>query len=223
MTIRVLLVDDHKMFRDCVCALLAREPGLAVVGDASERGELLELVATTRPDVVCIGVNMARFDSIEVTRELLTLMPRIKVVGLSDNADWPVVRDLMKAGAHGFVSKSASPEELCRAIHSVVERATRYLCPQLAETVMGAALGDSTGPVAAGRLTLREQQVLACVARGMSSAEIARQLNIRLATVRGYRSNIMRNLDLHNRPELTRFAIVSGIVARSDPAYASAC
>ena len=210
MKTRILLADDHQMFRHALRIMLERDPAMLVVGEASDGVELLRIAAEKPADVACIDIGMPRMNGIEATRRLLSLAPTMKVIGLSAMTDRDFVLDMLKAGASGFVTKSESGDELLRAIRSV--RANRkYLCPEIAATVTGALLDIGDGPAATPRLGSRERQVLQLVADGNTSVKIAERLHLASSTVEVHRRNIMRKLNLHNIAELTKYAIRNGL------------
>lgn len=210
MKTRILLADDHQMFRHALRIMLERDPALVVVGEANDGVELLRIAAEKPADVACIDIGMPRMNGIEATRRLLSLNPAVKVIGLSAMTDRDFVLDMLKAGASGYVTKAESGEELVRAIRSV--RANRkYLCPEIAATVTGALLDTGDGTAATPRLGSRERQVLQLVADGNTSVKIAERLHLASSTVEVHRRNIMRKLNLHNIAELTKYAIRNGL------------
>jgi two-component system NarL family response regulator len=210
MMTRVLLADDHQMFRHALQTMLEKEPNIHVVGQAGDGQELLKIAASTAVDVVCMDIGMPKMNGIEATRRLLAINPAIKVIGLSAYIDRDFVLDMLKAGASGYVTKVETGDELLRAIRSVRLNRT-YLCPEIASALTGALIGENDGGPAAPRIGPRERQVLQLVAEGNTSAEIAKRLHVALSTVEVHRRNIMRKLDLHNVAELTKYAIRNGI------------
>lgn len=210
MSLRIVLADDHQMFRHALRALLAREPDLEVVAEASTGDEVLAIAAAQAVDLVCMDIAMPGMDGIEATRRLLARHPGVRVIGLSAFADRQFVIDLLDAGARGYITKAEAGEELLRAIHTVREGRT-YLCPDVAATVANALRDRGPLYAAAPRLTTRERQVLQLIAEGLTSAQIGDRLHIAASTVDVHRRNLMRKLDLHNVAELTRYAITQGI------------
>lgn len=207
--IRVVLVDDHEIFRQALRSLLEKDPDIEVVGEAGDGQTALEIVVAAGAEVVCMDIAMPRMDGIEATRRLLSLNPALVVVGLSSNCDRDFALRLLKAGASGYVTKSASSEELARAIRSGRD-GRKYLCREIADAVTESLL-QGEGQTAAVRLGARERQVLRLVAEGHTSKQIGERLNISLSTVEVHRRNIMRKLQLHNVVELTKYALRNGI------------
>lgn len=212
MITRIVLADDHQMFRHALRAMLEKDPHMQVVAEAGDGEELLAAVGREAADVVCIDIGMPGMNGIEATRRLLALRPGTKVIGLSAFSDRHFVMDLLDAGAMGYVTKAEAGDELLRAIRTV-QRGRSYLCPDVAGTVTRALLDTRTERVATPRISARERQVLQLIAEGHTSARIAERLHVAPSTVEVHRRNIMRKLDLHNVAELTRYAIRSGIAS----------
>lgn len=214
MTIRIVLADDHQMFRHALRAMLEKEPGIRIVGEASNGDELLDIVSHQPVDIVCVDIGMPGMNGIEATRRLLAIRPHVRVIGLSAFSDRQFVLDLLNAGATGYVTKAEAGDELLRAIHTVQQSKT-YLCPDVAATVTNALLDNAPKDVSAPRITARERQVLQLIAEGHTSTRIADRLHLAPSTVEVHRRNIMRKLDLHSVAELTKYAIRSGITTVS--------
>lgn len=212
MRTRVLLADDHSMFRQALKNMLEKNPNIEVVGEADDGVTLVQMVANTPADVVCMDIGMPRMNGIEATKRILAINPEIKVIGLSARTDRDFVLDMLKAGASGYVTKTETGDELLRAISSVRLNRT-YLCPEVASTVTGALIEGIDSVSGRPRLGAREKQVLELVADGHTSSEIASRLNLATSTVEAHRRNIMRKLDLHTVAGLTKYAIRSGYVS----------
>lgn len=208
---RVLLADDHQMFRQALASLLERDPNIQVVAQAGDGLTAVELAGAHAPDLAIIDIGMAGIDGIETTRRILEAIPGIKVIILSAYSENRFVTEALKAGAGGYVAKAAAADELVRAVHAVAAGGS-YLSPELA----GALVEDLRAPAGADvqvQLGKRERQVLLLVAAGKSSPEIARELFISPATVDVHRRNIMQKLGLHNVVDLTKWAIRNGLVS----------
>jgi two-component system NarL family response regulator len=214
MTTRVLLADDHQLFREALRMLLEKEPDIEVVGETGDGTEVPRLVREKAADVVCMDVRMPGMNGVETTRRLMNGSYPVKIIGLSAHPDHQYVVDMIRAGAAGYVTKSEAGNELIRAIRNV-GRNRVYLCPEVMEAVSG-VLHEGEGERGSrpsGQLGARERQVLQLVAEGCSSGQIAERLHIATSTVEVHRRNIMRKLDLHNVADLTRYSIRSGIVS----------
>jgi len=205
MTVRILLVDDHKMFRQALCNLLQSEADLQVVGQTGDGLQVLKLASAVTPDLVCMDINLPGLGGIAITRDLLALFPAVKIVALSAYVEKRHVQDMLAAGAHAYVTKTEASDELLHAIRAVCQ-GHRYLCPEVAHLGERRMKERGTEP-RTSPLGPREDQVLKLVAEGLTSAMIAEQLHIAPSTVEVHRRNIMRKLNLHSVAELTRYVL----------------
>jgi DNA-binding NarL/FixJ family response regulator len=205
MTVRVGIVEDQRIVLELLATLLAREPDIIVVGQAATGAKGLDLAQRTRPDVLLLDVSLPDMDGITVARLVRQRHPQLKVIALSVHDEPAFVQGMLQAGAQGYVHKSDTVGNLREAIRAVM-LGERYLSP-----VVGARPAGTGG--SAGALGKRELEVLALLAEGKRSAEIARRLGIAPATVDVHRRNIMRKLDLHTIAELTRFALRHGLTS----------
>lgn len=214
MSISVLLVDDHTMFREALDALLAKAQGIEVVGQASDGNQVEALADSLRPDVVVMDVSMPNLNGIEATRRLLARRPELRVIALSAFVYRRFVLDMLSAGAVGYLSKTAAGDELVRAIRQASARKV-YLCGESSTVLADAACGHGADarPTRQSPLGRREKEVLCLLAEGKSSVQIAAQLHIAPSTAETHRRNLMRKLDLHNVAELTKYAIREGLVS----------
>lgn len=203
MSIRLLVVDDHQIFREALQRLLLSVTDLEVVGQASTGAEVLELARATSPTVVCMDINLPDINGIEVTRALRSALPKVKVVALSAYLEQRYVLEMLKAGANAYVTKSEGCDELLHAIRAAAQGRT-YLSSDAADLVAGNLIEKSAGRYQK-TIGAREWQVLKLVADGLTSNTIASQLGIATATVDVHRRNIMRKLDIHSVAELTRY------------------
>lgn len=210
MALRVLLVDDHQIFREALRSLLERTANIEVVGEAGDGPSALLLASTLLPDIVCLDIGLPGVNGVDTARQFAQSFPKTKIIALSTHTDRVYVMDMLKAGASAYVTKSEGGKELLRAIEAVTNN-RQHLCPGISDATLGALMNQRTGNTTA-ILSEREQQILRLVASGMSSQEIAQSLVIASGTVDVHRRNIMRKLDLHNAVELTRYAISSGLV-----------
>lgn len=214
---RILLVDDHRLMREGLCALLERE-GMTVVGEAASGREVLKTIEELRPDVLIMDISMPELNGIDATRQVCAAAPWIQVVGLSINADPRFVLGMFDAGASAYVLKTSAAEELVHAIREVVA-GRKYLSSKLVAAVPG--WPDAVGsrrrtpmPFSLSKaLTAREREVLQLVAEGNSSKEIAAKLEVAVPTVETHRRQIMDKLGLHSIAELTKYAIKEGITS----------
>ena len=216
--IRVLLADDHAVLRAGLRALLEKEPGLVVVGEAGSGSEAVALAKTTRPHVVLMDLAMPGKGGIEATRRVVALGIGAKVLVLTALPQELQLCDALEAGASGFMNKVAPVEELTRAIRAVAE--DRLFLDENAARLIVLQRYRKAGQVddervTAERLSTRERQVLALLALGHSSREIGLKLSVSPRTVDEYRARLKDRLGLARRPELVRFALRTGIIAET--------
>ena len=212
MTVRVLLADDHQLFREALRIMLEKECSIRIVAETGDGLQVVPLAQELSPDIVCMDISMPGMNGIETTRRLRVACPGIKIIGLSAFSDQRYILEMLNAGASGYVTKAAAGEQLLQAIAAVLQE-KKYLCPDATAAISRAQpeLGDSAGQ--AGRLGPRERQVLQLVAEGHTSAQIAGHLQMAPSTVEVHRRNIMRKLNLHNVADLTKYAIRTGLTS----------
>lgn len=208
--IRILLVDDHQMFRNALRSLLEKTPHLEVVGETGDASEIVSLVRASSADIVCMDIGIPGMNGIEATSQLIAACPTVKVIALSTHSDHKYVQDMMAAGASAYITKVEAADELLRAI-TAVRQNRKYLCPDVANALIDVINQRQQSDTS--NLTNRERQVLRLVAESHTSSFIADRLNIALSTVEVHRRNILRKLNLHNASELTRYAISNNIIA----------
>jgi two-component system NarL family response regulator len=211
MTIRVLLVEDHRMVREALCEVLQKVPDIEVVGEAGDAREALKQAIDLNPDVVVLDIRLPDLNGIEVAARLRDAGSRAKLVALSAFADKRFVTAMLRSGASAYVTKSAAGTELVRAIRAVAA-GHGYFSPEIAGT-LASEVRDRPLVGDAQPLARREREVLRLIAEGVRSPAIAEQLHVSVATVEVHRRNIMRKLGLRTVAELTKFAIREGIVS----------
>ena len=212
-SIRVLVVDDHELFRDAVCRLLTDE-GFDVVGAAANGEEALALVSKSLPDVVLMDLDMPRLGGVQTTKELTRLAPSSRVVVFTASGEEPDVVDAIMAGATGYLLKTAPAEQLVAGIRAAAcgeSIISPSLATQLLRQVRAGAPVPSTGP-SESELTERELAILKLIAGGMDNAEIASTLFLSPKTVKNHITTILRKLQLANRTEAAVYAVRSGLV-----------
>lgn len=211
--IRVLVVDDHKLFRAGIRSLLQTVGGVDVVADAGDGREALRLIDTHRPDVVLMDIAMPGLNGLDATARVARAFPATRVIMLSMNAGEDSVLQTLRAGAAGYLVKTADPAELELAIRAVV-RGETFLSSAISQHVV-AACGRRLGKeqTSLERLTSRQREVLQLIAEGCTTKAIAKKLGIGVKTVEVHRGELMKTLDIHNVASLTRYAIRMGVVA----------
>lgn len=213
--IRVLVADDHPVVRRGVVALLATEPGIAVVGEAAGGREAVEAVERLRPDVVLMDLVMPEGGGVEAIRRIAAERPEAKVLVLTSFASDDQVLPALKAGARGYLLKDAGPEELIRAVRQV-DRGEASLAPSIAARVLAELTGAGERPPGADPLTGREVEVLRLVARGLGNRAIADALSLSEPTVRAHVSAILGKLHLASRTQAALYALREGLATLDD-------
>lgn len=214
MTIRILVVDDHQLFRAGVGALLADQADMDVVGEAGDGLEALKLVAERKPDLVLMDVSMRGMNGVEATRRILAKRPDIRVLCLSMHREKRFVSSALDAGGSGYMLKDGSREELVQAVRAVMAGHT-YLSPSVAGVIVAdyrAHMAKDTESLTAV-LTGREREVLQLLAEGLGTAAIAERLHVSGKTVATHREHIMKKLGIHSLAGLTKLAIREGLTS----------
>lgn len=208
---KILLVDDHKMMRDGLRALLEKE-GEEVVGEAANGREAIALTHRLRPQIVVMDISMPELNGVDATRRLMAELPDVKVIGLSMNSDRRYVVAMFEAGAVGYLLKNSASEELMQAVRAVTGDLT-YVSPSIAAIVVDSCIAPSSLAKSGRPLSPRERQVLQLLAEGKSSKDIASRLDIAVPTVETHRRQIMDKLNLHTIAELTKYAVREGLTS----------
>ncbi len=211
---RILIADDHALFREGVSALLSGYKDLEVVGEAADGSEVIQQVEKLRPDIVLLDIAMPGLGGMETTLELKKLFPDVKIVILTQYSDREYLYRFLRAGVSGYVLKRAAGAELVAAIRAVYHGGT-FLHPEVAPAVIEGYLGkaqpsEQTDPYET--LTDREKQVLKLVAEGKTNKEVAEILAISVKTAMAHRAHVTEKLGIHNKAELIRFALGQGII-----------
>ena len=207
--IRILLADDHAVVRQGFKMILAAQPDMEIVGEAANGREAVELAQQLSPDVVVMDVSMPELNGIEATRRLASSVPHARVVALSMHKDSVYVREILHAGARGYLLKDSGAADLVAAIRAVASGES-YLSPAVSNAVLDDYRRHATNPI--DLLTSREREVLQMLAEGKTNKEIAGVLNLSVYTVDAHRGRIMEKLNLHSIGELVRFAVRNGLI-----------
>jgi two-component system response regulator NreC len=207
--IRILLADDHKMVRQGFRLILSSQDDMEIVGETGNGREAVELAKALKPDVVVMDVTMPELNGIEATRRIQGISPHIRVLALSVHRDSVYVREIVRAGAEGYLLKESADTDLLAAVRVVAE-GNSYLSPEVASAVLKDYRKHATNPL--DLLSAREREILQSIAEGRTNKEIATRLNLSVYTVDGHRTRIMEKLDLHSVSELVRFAVRNGLV-----------
>jgi DNA-binding NarL/FixJ family response regulator len=209
-----MVVDDHPVWREALARDLA-EAGFEIVGTAADGAEALRRVPAAAPDVVLLDLQMPNLDGVAATRQIRAVRPQARVLVLTASGEHADVLEAVKAGAAGYLVKSVSRDELLDAVRRTAAGEAVFT-PGLAGLVLGeyrrmAVASPARGAAESPRLTERETEVLRLVAKGLGSRQIAQRLVISHRTVQNHVQNTLDKLQLHNRVELTRYAIEQGL------------
>ena len=214
MPYQVLLVDDHKIMRDGLRAILKHSDEFTVVGEAESGAEAVQLCKKKRPDIVLMDIGLPGLNGIETTTEILRHAPDVRIIILSMFDDEHSVVGAIRSGARAFVIKRASDSDLLDALRTVAKGGS-YLSPQVSDRLLNRIqrgdLESKPLPSALEGLSPRELQVLRLVAEGKTSKEIAVMLDLGLQTVRSYRKTMMKKLAVNNVAGLTQLALAAGV------------
>ena len=212
---RIFIADDHEVVRKGLCALLQAEPGWEICGEAADGREATEKIRHLKPDVSILDIGMPGLNGLEATRQIMKEEPRAKVLILTCHDSDQVVRDVLNAGARGFLLKSDAARDLVVAVEAL-RRDKTYFTSKVAAMVLEGYLkgGTKAAAISLGRdrLTPREREVVQLLAEGKSTKEVAGALGLSVKTAETHRSNIMRKLQLHSVSDLVLYAVRNNIV-----------
>lgn len=208
MAVRVLIADDHQMFRQGLRVLLEEE-GFQFVAEASNGREAVQLCQQHHPEVAILDIAMPLLNGVFAAREIIKSNPRTKVVLLTQHTEDQMVLESLRAGVTGYVLKTRAANELVHALHAVC-RGEMYLTQSISRAVVQAFLTKDSLPVRP--LSDRERQVLQLVAEGKTTKEVASLLGISVNTAESHRTNLMEKLDIHDTAGLVRYALRNGVI-----------
>ncbi|MDP8980308.1 MAG: response regulator transcription factor [Acidobacteriota bacterium] len=219
---QVLLVDDHKIMRDGIKAILKHSGDFEVIGEAESGSDAILFCKKKRPDIILMDIGLPGLNGVESTTEILRHCPEVKIVILSMYDDEHSVVGAIRSGARAFVLKKASDNDLLEALRTVAKGGS-YLSPQVSDRLLlriqRGDLDAKPMPSALDGLSPRELQVLRLVAEGKTSKEVAVLLNLGLQTVRSYRKTMMKKLGVNNVAGLTQLALAAGITRFPVPEF----
>jgi DNA-binding NarL/FixJ family response regulator len=213
MTIRILLADDHTILRNGIRALLEDESDMVVVGEADDGRSAVGLTGQLKPDVVVMDIAMPLLNGLDATRQIKRICPQTNVLILTMHDNEEYIRQVLEAGAMGYILKDAAAKELISAIRAV-HHGEAVLSPAVTRLVIEDYLrwGGIHSEAEPDDLSPREREVLQLIAEGYTSKQIAEILSISIKTVQAHRTNLMQKLDLHDRGELIKYAIQKKII-----------
>jgi DNA-binding NarL/FixJ family response regulator len=211
--LRILVADDHEVARRGVRALLESHPGWEVCGEAADGREAVNLAGRLRPDLALLDIGMPSLNGLDATRQILAAAPDVRVLILTMHDSEQVVREVLAAGALGFLLKSDAGRDLVAAVEALQHRRT-FFTTKVAQLVLEGYLhpGSDSDHSHRSVLTPREREVIQLLAEGKTTKEVASLLNLSVKTAETHRTNLMRKLDLHSVVDLTLYAVRNGIV-----------
>lgn len=211
-SVKVLLVDDHKLVRAGISSLLKEIPNIEVIAEADDGRQALNKVVSCHPDVVLMDIAMQELNGLDATSKIVSRFPDVKVIILSMYVNQEYVWHALRSGASGYLLKDATPVELELAINSVT-RGTTYLSPAVSQHVVSDYVRRvNADPESSNRLTPRQREIWQLIAEGYTTKEIAGKLGISIKTVETHRSQLMERLDTHDVAGLVRLAVKTGLI-----------
>jgi DNA-binding NarL/FixJ family response regulator len=217
--LRILIADDHEVARRGIRALLESHPGWEVCAEAKDGREAVDFAASTKPQLVLMDIGMPNLNGLEAARQILAAAPDVAILILTMHDSDNVVREVLRAGARGFVLKSDAGRDLVAAVEALQLQRT-FFTTRVSQMVLNGFLdrenrdtaSEWRDETASGQLTSREREVIQLLAEGRTSKEVAVTLNLSVKTAETHRTNLMRKLGLHSVADLTRYAVRNGIV-----------
>ncbi len=210
--LRILIADDHEVARKGIRSLLENHVGWEVCGEARDGREAVELASKLKPDVLLLDVGMPNLNGLDAARQILAMTPEARILILTIHDSEQVVREVLAAGARGFLLKSDAGRDLVAAVEALQHRRT-FFTPKVAQMMLDGYLRPhESDPADKCVLTPREREVIQLVAEGKTTKEVATALSLSVKTAETHRTNLMRKLDLHSVADLTLYAVRNGIV-----------
>ena len=215
--LRLLVADDHEVVRKGLCALLQEQSGWSVLAEARDGREAVEKVKEFKPDVVVMDISMPGLNGLEATRQIIKVLPQTKVLILTMHESDAMIREVLDAGARGYLLKIDAGSDLIKAVDALRRNQT-FFTPKVAEMVLDGYLkkpgkhDDKDSITMVNRLTPRQREILQLLAEGKSSKEVAVALGLSVKTAETHRANIMSRLNCHSVSELVRYAIRNQVI-----------
>jgi DNA-binding NarL/FixJ family response regulator len=216
--LRLLVADDHEVVRKGLCAMLEEQPGWVVAAEASDGREAVDKARQVKPDITVIDISMPGLNGLEATRQITKSVAGTKVLVLTMHESDSLIREVLDAGARGYLLKTDAGSDLINAVDALRRNQT-FFTPKVAEMVLdgylskkSAKLQEQDGPTVASRLTPRQREILQLLAEGKSSKEVAVALGLSVKTAETHRANIMSRLNCHSVSDLVRYAIRNQVI-----------
>ena len=206
-SVRILIADDHELFRRGLAAELTQVPGWVVAGEAANGRDAVELAATLKPDIVVLDLTMPELNGLEAARKIISVNPAARVLILTAHESEQLVREVLSAGAQGYVLKSDAGRILIAALQSLLDGRSFFTSNVARMVLDGYLRSESRDASTPETLSAREREIVQLLAEGNSNKKIAHLLSISVKTVETHRSASMRKLDIHSTAELVRYAV----------------
>jgi DNA-binding NarL/FixJ family response regulator len=210
--VRILIADDHELFRRGLAAELTQVPGWVVAGEAANGRDAVELAAALKPDIVVLDLTMPELNGLEAARKIISAEPGARVLILTAHESEQLVREVLSAGAQGYVLKSDAGRILVAALQALLDGRSFFTSNVARMVLDGYLRSESRNAQAPDTLSAREREIVQLLAEGNSNKDIARVLKISVKTTETHRSNIMRKMGFGSLPELVRYAIRNKII-----------
>jgi DNA-binding NarL/FixJ family response regulator len=211
-SVRILIADDHELFRRGLAAELTQVPGWVVAGEAANGRDAVELAAALKPDIVVLDLTMPELNGLEAARKIISVNPTVRVLILTAHESEQLVREVLSAGAQGYVLKSDAGRILIAALQALLDGRSFFTSNVARMVLDGYLRSESRDASTPETLSAREREIVQLLAEGNSNKDIARALKISVKTTETHRSNIMRKMGFGSLPELVRYAIRNKII-----------
>jgi DNA-binding NarL/FixJ family response regulator len=211
-SVRILIADDHELFRRGLAAELTQVPGWVVAGEAANGRDAVELAAALKPDLVVLDLTMPELNGLEAARKIISVNPAARVLILTAHESEQLVREVLSAGAQGYVLKSDAGRILIAALQALLDGRSFFTSNVARMVLEGYLRSESRDASTPETLSAREREIVQLLAEGNSNKDIARALKISVKTTETHRSNIMRKMGFGSLPELVRYAIRNKII-----------
>jgi DNA-binding NarL/FixJ family response regulator len=213
MPIKVILADDHQLFREGLANLLAESKEVEVIAQAVNGKDAIDKAKQFRPDVMIMDINMPEMDGVEATSQLLKEIPEMKIIGLSIHANKQYIQGMLEAGSSGYLFKNCSFDELIKAIQTV-HCGKKYLSEKITDILIQEYLNKKEiGTSITSELTDRESEILKLIAEGISVSDISNQLFVSIKTINTHKQHILEKLNLKTTTDIIKFALKKGIIS----------
>ncbi|MBN2819080.1 MAG: response regulator transcription factor [Bacteroidales bacterium] len=212
MKIRIVVADDHQLFREGLVNLLESDDAIEVIGEAENGKDAIEKVFELKPDILLTDIAMPEMNGMEATRHLKKKLPEVKIVALSMHSDKQFVKGMLEAGTDAYLLKNCTHQQLLEAVHSVYN-GKKYLSEDITELVISGYLdGSNVVDDKYAELSEREKEIFLLLAEGVSTREIGEKLFISVKTVGTHKQNILEKLDLKNNSDIVKYALKKGLI-----------